>query len=112
MKTERNWLVTALAAFTGGFCAGLMLAPKSGHDLRRSISVNVQAQTRRMGEQLHDLEARLQHLERQLQESGEHFATAVREARDRAVEHYIPEPGPWELESEEVAEDLRRMPHE
>ncbi|SHL05215.1 YtxH domain-containing protein [Rhodothermus profundi] len=88
----------AICAFAAGVIAGLLLAPRAGHETRRELASKARARLHGLEEQLHRLETHLQHLEQQLQALGERFRKAGEEAG-------------WHLEKQDIARELPRMPH-
>lgn len=104
----------AVAAFTGGLLAGLLLAPRSGRKMRRLIAKKAQAQSRWAEQRLHDVETQLSALEQQLRDAGAGLSDQLRDATQKAVEQVTPtvpdDPAAWSVEGREVASELRRMP--
>lgn len=111
MKRNTNWIVTAVAAFAGGYLAGMLFAPQSGRDLRRSIASRASEPAHWMEGRLHEIERQLSELERELRATSAEFGDRLREATQRAVSHYVPEnPEPWRVERSEVTRELPGLP--
>ena len=114
MNTRETLFLTAIAAFAGGFFAGMLLAPSSGRDARRRIAETAQGSTRWVGDRLQDLEGQLGSLEEQIQAAGAQFSQKMRGAAKKAVDPYLPsfpeDDEAWKVDRKEVTKDLRRMP--
>ena len=114
MNTKEALFLTAVAAFAGGFFAGMLLAPSSGRDARRRIAQTAHGSTRWVGDRLHSLETQLGALEEQIQTAGSQFGEKMRGAAQKAVDPYLPsfpeDAEAWKVDRKEVTEDLRRMP--
>jgi gas vesicle protein len=114
MTTRTNLLLTAAASFACGMVAGVMFAPASGRACRRLLARKARHQAHWIDDQVHAIEERLGVLERQIHTASEQFGARVKEATERAIEQYGPgalrEERKWDIESEEVARDLPRMP--
>jgi gas vesicle protein len=98
----------------GGVAAGLLLAPQSGRKLRGMIAERAKAQSRWAEQQLETLEERLSEVEERLRESAHHLAEQAREATHKATDQVFPDlpedPQDWNIEGNDVAGELRRMP--
>ena len=114
MNTRETLFLTAIAAFAGGFFAGMLLAPSSGRDARRRIAQTAQDSTRWLGDQLQGLEEQLGSLEDQIQAVSAQFGQKMRGAAKKAVDPYLPsfpdDADAWKVERKEVTKELRRMP--
>ena len=114
MNTRETLFLTAVAAFAGGFLAGMLFAPASGRDARRRIAETAQDSSRWVGDRLQDLEAQLGTLEEQIQTAGSQFSEKMRGAAKKAVDPYLPslpeDDEAWKVERKELTKDLRRMP--
>ena len=114
MNTKETLFLTAVAAFAGGFFAGMLLAPLSGRDARRRLAQTAQGSTRWVGDQLQSLEAQLGTLEQQIQTVSSQFGEKMRDAAKKAVDPYLPsfpeDAEAWKVDRKELTKDLRRMP--
>lgn len=114
MNTRQTQLLTAVAAFAGGFLAGVLLAPQSGREARRRIVQTAQDSTRWVEDRLQTIETQLGVLEQQMQAAGAQFGEKVREAATRTVEHYVPalsdDGDLLEMDQEDLTRDLRHLP--
>jgi gas vesicle protein len=112
MNTRQTQLLTAVAAFAGGFLAGVLLAPQSGREARRRIARTAQDSTRWVEDRLQTVETQLGALEQQIQAAGAQFGEKVQEVAAKTVEQYVPSlPDDSDLlEKEDLTRDLRRMP--
>ncbi len=113
MKTTQTILLAAVA-FAGGYLAGLLFAPASGRETRRRIARSAQEPSRWVGGQVHAFEARLAALEAQLQTLSRQFAEKMRETTQGALDQVLPsvpeDDEAWQIEGDELARNLRRMP--
>ena len=114
MSTNRNMLLTAMAAFAGGFVAGLLCAPQSGSVLRRRIGDSMQAPTQWAERHFHEIEEQIEALEKRLVATSSEFSEKLSAATKKAVENLVPsipnETESWDLEGSEIKQDLRRIP--
>jgi gas vesicle protein len=104
MKNAKALFFVAAATFAGGFLAGLMAAPDSGHVSRQRLAEKAQTQRHRLGEHLQAIEKQLAALEQDLHLLGKRFSDQLR-SDDEAEEAIT-----WDIDSEEVARELRGMP--
>lgn len=115
MKATTKLVLTAAAAFAGGYAAGLLTAPQSGSRLRRVVARQVGVPTRWVEARFHEIERQLVTLEHQLMATSADLSERLREATHRAVDFYVPSmpeaASNWEVKDTEVTGDLRRMPH-
>ncbi len=111
MRTDHRSLLTAIAAFAGGFAAGVFFAPQSGRELRKTIGQGIQAQTERIHVQLQGIENQLHHIERQIEATGSQIAEAGKKVIDKYGPGVVPGSEEWEIDSDEIEKDLPRMPH-
>lgn len=112
---SRNVCLTALTAFAAGFVTALFVTPQSGPQARHKLVTFMHSQSRRVTDQLHAIEQQLISLEKQIHATGDQLGQKVAEATQRTIEHYVPsisEAEEWELDSAELARDLRRMPRQ
>lgn len=114
MSQNNNILLTALAAFAGGVLAGLLLAPQSGQESRRYLARQARQQARRAEDQWHQVEAKLNAVEQQVEKIGHQVGDRLREAGAQAVDQIRPafpeNPDDWQVKAAEMTEDLSRMP--
>lgn len=107
---QRTFLLSALAAFAGGFAAGVVYQSDPFRRVRSSIGASAREHTRWVEEQLHALENQVAHLEDQLHNLGDEFGQRIRDT----VQQYVPdlelERKAWEVRDREVERDLPRMP--
>ena len=110
MNTSHSQLMTALAAFTGGFMAGLLVAPET----RRQLSRTARGSSQWVGERLHALDAQLRSIEQDIQAAGAQFGDRVRTMTRHAVAAYVPalpeDEVEWDVERGDLAQDLRHLP--
>ncbi len=92
-----SWPVV-ICSFAAGVVAGLLMAPKAGHETRRELASKARARLHSVEEQLRQLDVHLQHLEQQLKVLGERFRKAGEAAS-------------WQLQRQDIAQELPRMPH-
>jgi len=97
-------LITALAAFAGGYATGTLLAPSRGEETRRAIGEKVRAQTRWMENRLQQLEAQVETMKAAMEQKLD--ALADEEAADVSQ----PADDAWDVDTSSVERDLARMP--
>lgn len=114
MDRKVNPILAAVAAFAGGFAAGLLFAPESGRALRRKLASQAEAPTHWVGGRLHEVERQLTALEKELRATSAEFSEKLRETTQRTMAQYVPDlpddPEAWHVESPEVARELRGLP--
>ncbi len=111
MNTKQSMLLSGVMAFMGGFIAGWALSTEKGKELRRNMSAQAHQTSNWMETRLHHIEDRIHRLEGRLHQASEGFAEKVKDATERATEHLVPTPPEeWDVESNEVTRELRRLP--
>lgn len=111
MNNMTKGLVTAIAAFAGGFFAGMLFAPQTGRDLRRAIATRAAEPAHWVEERFHEIEQQVTALERELRATSNEFGEKLREATHRAVTHYVPDDvDAWNVEGSEVTRELPGLP--
>lgn len=111
MNTKQSVLLTSALAFASGFLGGLLYASESGRQVRAQVSQRAAGSSRWLEQHLHGLEERLHELEGRLNAVSEGVGARVRQATDRAAEHYVPQaPSEWDMHDADLARSLRRMP--
>lgn len=107
--------ITAVSAFAGGIIAGMLLAPDSGRENRRRVAEKMKEQSRRLEEQIGELEDKYRDIEKDVVESGQEIADKLRDRTYKTVDHYltsVPDDADkeWGIERDDVAQNLKRMP--
>ncbi|MEM6645266.1 MAG: YtxH domain-containing protein [Bacteroidota bacterium] len=97
-------LITALAAFAGGYAAGTLLAPSRGEETRKAIGEKVRAQTRWMEDRIHQLEAQVEAMKASLDQKLEALAAEETTDADQPADES------WDVDPSSVERDLARMP--
>lgn len=113
-RSDFELFTTALAAFAGGFVAGLLLAPHSGQKMRQLIAKKAKAQSRWMEHQLEGLQDQVNTLKDEVHAASQQVGDKVRTATNEVVDQVLPnlpdEADAWGVEGQDVVGDLRRMP--
>lgn len=113
MNDRFSNIVTVVAAFTAGLCAGLMIAPESGRNLRRRISDEAKAQLKTAEDKLEMVESQLAKVNEQIQAAGKDLGDKVREAAQDAADELIPDLAKsaedWDLTKDEMERELRNL---
>lgn len=106
-------IITVAAAFTAGICTGLMLAPQSGKNLRRKISLEARSQLRAAEKKMDMVESQLTAVNDRLQNASKDLGDRVREAANEAAEEILPDitkdSDNWNLTKGEVESELRNL---
>ncbi len=110
MADTQQTIITGLLAFAGGFVAGILFAPESGAKTRERISREAQSQLRNLGKQLDGLEDRIDGLQKQVKEGGAQLGERVVDKAKQVMSSVPDEAADFNVEANDVAKDLRRMP--
>ena len=114
MKSVLSNVAAVAAAFTTGFVAGILLAPRSGESTRQQITDNARERMKSAEKQLEALEAQLADLNEKVQEQGKDLSENLRKAAQEMIDTHLPNlsgsEGNWsEGGEDEVVKDLRRI---
>ncbi len=105
---------SATVAFGAGIVAGMLMAPESGEKNRKRIAAQLRAYTDRVERQLSEVEKSISKVEEQVVETSNELRTRVRDAAGRAREQITGDVGDsaaqWEMDRNDLAQDLPKMP--
>ena len=107
IEMSTNNVLTGLAAFAGGFLAGVLLAPSSGRETRDRLSDEARNRMKSLEGQVRGVEDRLASLSDQIHDASDQFRTA---AAHKVLPDVPEDPEAFKLDEEEVEADLRHMP--
>lgn len=110
MKASRTLLLTTLAAFAGGFTAGIFYQTDPCRRFRSTLGTSAREHTRWIDDQLRGLERQLTQVEEQLHVLGEEFGERLRETVNQYVPDMDVDEDSWQVQRSEVAHELPRMP--
>ncbi len=109
MSTRISYIITVASAFTAGICTGLMLAPQSGKNLRKRLSVEARSQLKTAEEKLEQVEIQLAKVNDRIQASGKELGNKVRDAADELIPDITSDSEQWDLTKGEMERELRNL---
>jgi predicted metal-dependent hydrolase len=110
MSSTRSILLTAAAAFAGGFAAAVYYQSPSAQRIRGSVASSAKVQSQWLEQRLAALENQIHHLEGQLQQVGSDFGQRFKDTVGPKKGHDQAQPLDLDVDNKEVERELRRIP--
>lgn len=103
-------MLTAAAAFAGGFAAAVFYQSPPAQRFRGSVASTARVQTQWLEQRLAALENQIHLLEGQLQQVGSDFGQRLKAAGGQKRDADQAEPLDLDVDNSEVERELRRIP--